>query len=805
MINSSPRIVALMRIFVRMNILDIIIYIIEERYDMKNLLIILFLGGLLMMNSCKPKEKSVFSIIPRPLEAKREAGSFVLDENTVIKVDKNDEELNKIAEYFGDRFRTASGILLPVTKKIPQGKKAIVITKKGADPKLGKEGYELLAHEDRIELRAENGAGLFWAVQTLFQLMPEQIYAGKKSSLREWTVPGAYIKDEPRFKWRGMHLDVGRHMFPVAFIKKYIDYLAMHKFNTFHWHLTEDQGWRIEIKKYPKLTTIGAYRDSTIVGHAGRSNKYDGKRYGGFYTQDEVREIVKYAADRYITVVPEIEMPGHSVAALTAYPELSCTGGPFHVRTTWGISKDIYCAGNDSVFTFLENVLTEVMDMFPSKVIHIGGDEAPKDRWEKCPKCQKRIKDEGLKDEHELQSYFITRIEKFLNSKGRHIIGWDEILEGGLAPNAAVMSWRGIEGGIAAARQNHDVVMTPTDYCYFDYYQEDPQNEPLAIGGLLSTEKVYSYEPVPHELDEEQAKHILGAQGNVWTEYICTPRDVEYMTLPRMTALCEVVWTKKDLKNYDDFSLRLGKQYLRFDQIGANYFVSGLKGVVRENVFIDKKKVQLKGNFDGSAIHYTIDGMEPTLKSPIYKGPFEITKECTLKAREFLNDKIVGKTFTARFIKKKPLKGAMVESVKNGVLFEYYLLPQGIDSTAQLMDYKANSSGIIDLFKFPSQKMPEHFGMIYKGFIKIPKTGVYTFSITSNDGSKFFIDNKLIVDNDGLHGSTMRRGQIALEKGFFPFKLVYFQAGGGNMLEVRWSGPDIENEIIEGKYLYTLK
>jgi hexosaminidase len=772
---------------------------------MKNLLLILFLGGILIMNACKPKEKSVFSIIPRPLEAKKEAGKFIIDNNTVIKIDKNNAEIKKIAEYFNDRFNTVSGRLLSIKEDIPQGSKAIIITKKGADPKLGKEGYELLVHDDMIELRAEGEAGLFWAVQTLFQLMPEQIYGNKKSDVKEWIIPGAYIKDEPRFKWRGMHLDVGRHMFPVEFIKKYIDYLAMHKFNTFHWHLTEDQGWRIEIKKYPKLTTIGAYRDSTLIGHSGRSNKYDGKRYGGFYTQDEVREIVKYAADRYITVVPEIEMPGHSVAALTAYPELSCTGGPFHVRTTWGISKDIYCAGNDSVFTFLENVLTEVMELFPSKVIHIGGDEAPKERWEKCSKCQKRIKDEGLKDEHGLQSYFITRIEKFLNSKGRHIIGWDEILEGGLAPNAAVMSWRGIEGGIAAARQNHDVVMTPTDYCYFDYYQEDPQSEPLAIGGLLSTEKVYSYEPLPHELDEEQAKHILGAQGNVWTEYIYTPEDVEYMTLPRMTALSEVVWTKKDLKDFDDFSERLGKQYLRLDQIGCNYFISGLKGVDSKNVFIDKKKVHLKGNFPGSEIYYTLDGSEPDVNSALYSAPFEIDRQVTLKAKEFFNGKSVGKTFTAEFTKETPLKSVQVEDVKNGLSFQYFLLKEGIDSTVQLMNFKANSSGTLDAFKFPSKKMPEYFGMIYEGFIKIPETGVYTISIISNDGTKLYLGDKLLVNNDGMHGPEMRRGQIALEEGFFPVKLYYFQAGGGSKLEVRWSGPGINNEIIDGKYLYTIQ
>ncbi len=315
------------------------------------------------------------------------------------------------------------------------------------------------------------------------------------------SVPACIIEDEPRFVYRGMHLDVGRHMFPVATIKRYIDMLALHKMNTFHWHLTEDQGWRIEIKKYPKLTEIGAFRNETVVGHAGRPPLvFDGKRYGGFYTQDEVRDVVAYAKSKFITVIPEIEMPGHAMAALASYPELSCTGGPFEVNTKWGVMDDVFCAGKEETFTFLQDVLTEVIDLFPGTYIHVGGDECPKARWEKCPLCQKRIKDEGLKDEHELQSYFIQRIEKFLSSKGRKLIGWDEILEGGLAPEATVMSWRGTKGGIAAAKQKHDVIMTPSSHVYLDYYQCEPAGQPLAIGGYLPLEKVYSFNPMPEEL-----------------------------------------------------------------------------------------------------------------------------------------------------------------------------------------------------------------------------------------------------------------------------------------------------------------
>jgi hexosaminidase len=448
-----------------------------------------------------------------------------------------------------------------------------------------KDGYEMTIDQKGIHI-AGDAKGLFYAFQTLIQLLPVQDHQSKTSG-SEIRIPFVAIKDYPRFPYRGMHLDVSRHFFPVEFVKKYIDYLALHKFNYFHWHLTEDQGWRIEIKKYPKLTETGAWRNGTIIGrYPGQGN--DGIRYGGYYTQEQVKEIVKYAADRYITVIPEIEMPGHSSAAIAAYPELSCfpdeptiryfpkqctwhgDSSGKQVQQTWGVFDDVYCAGKENTFQFIQNVLDEVLALFPSKYIHVGGDECPKENWKRCLHCQKRIRDENLRDEHELQSYFIQRVEKYLNSKGRILIGWDEILEGGLAPNAIVMSWRGEEGGIEAAKQNHEVIMTPGGWCYFDHSQSENEDS-VTIGGFTPLEKVYSYEPVPKELEGEKARYVLGAQGNVWTEYMKYPGKVEYMIFPRMSALSEVLWTPKEKKNWNDFEKRLMAQFNRYELWKTNY------------------------------------------------------------------------------------------------------------------------------------------------------------------------------------------------------------------------------------------
>lgn len=765
---------------------------------MKKLFLLLVFLIFIIISGCSHGDDSTMNIIPKPMKIQVLRGTFHLSDSTLILVEADISKARHVAQYLADRLEKASGFKLQVapTTQTKAVSGAILLTTAKADDRLGDEGYSLESNTKSIVVRGRP-AGLFYGVQTLFQLLPPQIYRVDSVQTNiSWEIPAVRIKDKSRFPWRGMHLDVCRHFFRVEFIKKYIDYLAMHKMNTFHWHLTEDQGWRIEIKKYPRLTEISAYRDGTVIGRVGKPHVTDGVRYGGFYTQDEIRDVVQYAKERFITVVPEIEMPGHSVAALTAYPQLSCTGGPFQVRQVWGISDDIYCAGNDSVFTFLQNVLSEVLELFPSKYIHIGGDEAPKVRWEQCPKCQQRIKEEGLKDEHELQSYFIRRIENYLNSKGRQIIGWDEILEGGLAPNAAVMSWRGTEGGIDAAQQNHDVVMSPTSHCYFDYYQGDESMEPLAIGGFLPLEKVYKFEPVPAELSRKQVSHILGAQGNVWTEYIETAKDVEYMALPRMCALAEVVWSTKKQRNPDDFMKRMSAHYLRLDESGANYHHPSLTGFYRRNVFIDETEIQIQKQRSYSEVHFTLDGTEPTKDSQLYTAPIRLTETTVLKAREFLPNGHAGRIYQGLFVMQKPIESTPLENAKSGLSFQYFEFDQPIDSTSDLNNLEPKASGHVAQITYPFDELPEQFGLIFTGFIKVPVDGVYTFTILSNDGSRLFIDDRLVVENDGWHGARERYGQIALKAGFHLIRVAYFQVGGGKVLKAFIEGPGLQKQEI---------
>ncbi len=532
-------------------------------------LVLAFAGAASMIPA---RDKTPLPLIPRPASLSRLEGTFRVTPETKILWDGAEKEARQGAKALARLLEGPLGKKFRLFSAKGQGPRAgtILFTTGGAPAGLGQEGYTLEIRPERILVKARGGAGFFYAVQTIRQLLPPAVETGKPFPGRALPLPCLVIRDKPRFAWRGFLLDVGRHFFTVDQVCRLLDEMALHKLNTFHWHLTEDQGWRIEIKKYPRLTEIGSKRAETPLPSNRR--KGDGKPCGGFYTQKEIERVVAYAAALHIRVLPEIEMPGHCQAALAAYPELSCTGGPFQVSTHWGVHKDVYCAGKEKTFQFLEGVLDEVMKLFPFEYIHIGGDECPKVRWKHCPLCQARIKKLGLKNENELQSWFIRRIEKYINSKGKRIIGWDEILEGGLAPNAAVMSWRGVKGGIAAARASHYVVMSPNTHCYLDYYQSrDRAHEPPAIGGFLPLEKVYSYEPVPPNLSPSRTKYILGVQGNIWTEYIPTFRQVEYMAWPRGCALAEVGWSPAKGKDLGDFKARLEKHVKRLSLMKVRF------------------------------------------------------------------------------------------------------------------------------------------------------------------------------------------------------------------------------------------
>ncbi|SDK08515.1 hexosaminidase [Pedobacter sp. ok626] len=569
-------------------------------------------------------------IIPAPVSVKKSAGSFKLDKTVVlVSADVKD---TRSADLLNAYIVAKGGFALRTAKVASAGAPSIILSTSGAD-QLPAEGYKIKVSPKNITITGKD-AGLFYGVQSLMQMMPEFTANGM-------SINAAEINDYPRFKYRGLHLDVGRHMFPVSFLKKYIDMMAQYKLNNFHWHLTEDQGWRIEIKKYPKLTTVGSSRNGTIIGHHPGVNT-DGTPYKGFYTQNEVKEVVAYAASKFINVIPEIELPGHSSAAIAAYPELSCfperdtfisektpwTGlrKGKQVQQTWGVFDDVFVP-SEQTFKFLEDVLDEVIALFPSKYIHIGGDESPKAYWKESEFCQQLIKKLNLKDEHELQSYFIQRIEKYVNSKGRRIIGWDEILEGGLAPNATVMSWRGVKGGIAAAQQKHDVIMTPNaGGLYFDHKQSDSADEPTNIGGLAPYAKSYAYNPVPAELTADEQKYIVGVQANVWTEYISTSSKVEYFVFPRLFSLSEIAWSQDSRKDFKNFSEeRLPLHLSRLDKTRTNYWVPTPFGQDQKVMKGESFNIVLKEPVLGAKIYYTLDLTRPSEMGTLYTTPIKLT------------------------------------------------------------------------------------------------------------------------------------------------------------------------------------
>lgn len=606
------------------------------------------------------------AIIPQPVELRLQEGTFTIGANTALHFTAADARLKANADYLKSQIHHLSGNTIQFNKPSPSNIYFKLISEAGNRP----EGYLLEVKPNAITIAATDPAGIFYGIQSLLQTLP-QVRTNARLE-----VPCMVVKDAPRFKWRGMHLDVSRHFFSVDVVKQLIDLMAMYKMNTFHWHLVDDPGWRMEIKKYPKLTKVGAWRvnqNDKVWSARPQAQPGEVADYGGYYTQAQLKDVVAYAKIRNITIVPEIEMPGHVASAIAAYPNLSCTQQP-QLSMTGGNYSGVasnYCASNESVYTFLQDVLTEVMAIFPSTYIHIGGDEVDKTAWKKCDRCQAKMKTEGLKNEEELQSYFIKRMEKFLLSKNRKMIGWDEILEGGLAPEATVMSWRGEAGGIEAAKMNHDVVMTPGAPCYFDHYQAGPEGEPTAIGGFNTLKRVYDYEPIPRELPADKQQYVLGAQANIWTEYITTPSHLEYMVLPRMLALAEAVWSPSEKKNWLDFNSRLPYHFAGFEQKGYSFSKGNFTVDILPSSPNGELLVSLKSEHPAAAIHYTTDGTLPDLSSKRYDLPIPIAASQVVKAVSVLDGKVMVLTpAEQRFMVHKGL-GAQVNYAKP--VSTYYL------------------------------------------------------------------------------------------------------------------------------------
>ncbi|WP_035653147.1 family 20 glycosylhydrolase [Flavobacterium sp. ASV13] len=740
------------------------------------------------------------SIIPAPNLYKATGNSISLNGQIKVVFENN--------KFSAKELKTAQIFEAAVNGNLPAKKSPIEVLFVAKNPSsASKESYKISISSKKIIVTGSE-EGLFYAVQSLLQLLPN-----KPSNKNEIKLPCITVEDAPRYAYRGLHLDVCRHFFSVDVIKDFIAQMSSYKLNNFHWHLTDDQGWRIEIKKYPKLTEVGSKRAQTLVGNKFERSPlfFDGNPYGGFYTQEEIKDVVKFAEAHYVNIIPEIEMPGHATAAVTAYPNLSCfPDRTYKVVETWGVFEDIFCAGKEETFTFLEDVLTEVIALFPSKYIHIGGDECPKARWKECPNCQKRIKDLGLKNEHELQSYLTTRIEKFLNKNGRQILGWDEMLEGGLAPNAAVMSWRGESGGISAAKQKHFVIMNPEQVLYLDYNQGYSPQEPLTIGRFTTVEKIYNYNPTPVDsLTVEEQKYIWGVQSNLWSEYLTSPAKLNYMLYPRLFALAEIAWTQPENKNYNHFILNQMPYHLeKLEQQKRLYKVPTPFGSNETAVIASKYTLDLKPTIKNGQIFYTIDGYNPDETAELYtkpvainipKGEYRIIKTVQISpsGRRSSISKIL--------VRNPDLKSALaIQPTKKGLKYDYYT--GAFQQVQDLELSKPVNSGIfegtISSEKWKT-KTERYIGLKFDGYIFIPETANYTISTLSDDGSKLFIDNELIVNNDGIHWLNEAYGVVKLEKGFHKLNISYFDQIGGTSLTcfIQQEGKE-KQEISESNLYY---
>jgi hexosaminidase len=750
---------------------------------MKKFTLLLVIVATMLASCSNPdfKEEQI-SIIPKPVSFTLNKSSFRFEKKSLVVI--QDESADKAAKYLSNMLNRAGGLDLVITKD--DASTGIVFQK--ADD-LKAEAYHIDVTSQKIVVKASDEAGFFNAVQTIRQLLPVQIES-KELANAHWLVPCCVIDDEPRFSWRGMHMDFSRHFFDIDEVKAFLDYMALYKLNTYHMHLTDDQGWRIEIKKYPLLTEKGAWRiennQDTICNERAKENelytidpaKYrevDGqKQYGGFFTQEQIKEIVAYADERCITVLPEIDMPGHFKAAIDNYLFLSCTG-----EAGWGrVFSTPACLGKETTYEFMENILAEVADLFPCEYIHIGGDEVRIESWEECPKCQNEIKKNHLANEHELQSHFNRRIEKFLQSKGKQLMGWDEIVEGGLSEGATMMWWRNWvpKAPRIAAENGNDMVITPTAAYYYDYLNDHN-----------SIDKTYAYEPVPEDFTPEQTKHVLGIQANLWSEWIPSFKRLQYQAFPRLIPMAETAWTAKELKDFDDFNARIQHQYARLDELGVYYYIPAVKGLDNDLVFVDSVSVELNLAYahQGAEIYYTLDGSVPTKESLLYTAPFVVDKACEIKARTYKGE-MFNDIKTAKVVQQSYREATEAPATNKGI--QKFFSKGEFKSFADIKVKDLNKFEKVDSIQLGDNKENPNFSMVYKGFFNAPKDGVYEFELKSDGESKLYFGDDVVIDKTGTGWNPFKKNEkIALKKGLHAFTVKYLPSEKPKAIELRFA------------------
>lgn len=754
---------------------------------------LLLLVSLIVSCTTRSFSPEEINLIPKPAKMELKEQSFTIKPSTRFVI--SDTEQEKAASYLNGLLQKAGGFSLEKTEQAQSN--AIVFV---SDSSLAQEAYRLEVSPKQISIAASSGAGWFYGVQTIRQLLPAAI-DGSTVSNEKWIVPCVLIEDQPRFGWRGMHMDFSRHFFNIDEVKTFLDYMALYKLNTYHMHLTDDQGWRIEIKKYPLLTEKGAWRtesshdkvcneraktNETFVIDPSNFKEIDGqKMYGGFFTQDQIREIIQYAADRYITVIPEIDMPGHFKAAIDNYPHLSCSG-----EAKWGnLFSAPACLGQESTNVFMTDILAEVAELFPAQYIHIGGDEVNIEDWKKCPKCQAEIRKNNLKNEHELQSFFNREIEQFLHSKGKRLMGWDEIVEGGLTADASMMWWRNWAPKMRyiAADNGNDMVISPDFEYYFDFTNE-----------ATPLDKVYNYEPVPEDFTPEQEKHIIGVQANLWSEWIPNFTRLQIQTFPRMLALAETAWNKKGDKDFDAFNVRVRNHYKRLETMGITYYLPAIQGTNKTYAFVDSAKVELSVDMEGAEIYYTLDGTAPTRESNQYSGPFYVKESGLILTRAFRGN-IAGEVFEAKADKQEYRNAEQITPAQAG--FQRWV-NKGSYASVEAVSLPENASfTAVNTADMGEYANTEHIAFVFKGYFKAETQGIYEFATKSDDGSLLYIGDKLVVDNGGNHAARERAGMVALMPGYHPITIIFHQGGGGGELSASYTVPGgtaqpLDNNVV---------